>query len=324
MATTTKTIRIAIATLPFCLAFLPAHSQDLSATLGKKLAASSRLEWVTKEAGHPVLGNIRFAFLKNAVETRVGNAKIYSRAYLSCQKGLGKFAIELTNATAPDDPSGLRAATEPRLYCNRPIQPWDEKLVEEALLANWEYNKIGDALTQGFRPFPLRECVSIRVVQEVALPAGWAQKSAHVEFEILPYNRELDSIFVTCGEDSAYAADAPAAPAAASAPATAFAPIKPATPSAPPKLAMPTAAPRLSAPSPPVQAAGVAWQTARVISTGKTNVRAGPTLDSAIVVQLDPGAVVLVQRTGNEWWRAKPSSGAAFDGYIRQDRLVFK
>jgi uncharacterized protein YgiM (DUF1202 family) len=76
--------------------------------------------------------------------------------------------------------------------------------------------------------------------------------------------------------------------------------------------------------STPGQEIGVAWRSARTTSRGKTNVRAGPTLQSATVAELDPGAVVLVQRTGNEWWRARPAAGAAFDGYIRQDRLVFK
>jgi SH3-like domain-containing protein len=66
------------------------------------------------------------------------------------------------------------------------------------------------------------------------------------------------------------------------------------------------------------------WQTARVVSTGKTNVRADPRINSAIVAHLDPGAVILVQRASGEWWRARPSRGAAFEGYIRRDRLVFK
>ena len=63
---------------------------------------------------------------------------------------------------------------------------------------------------------------------------------------------------------------------------------------------------------------------ATTISSGKTNVRAGPTLNSAIVAHFDPGAIVLVQRADSEWWRARPSKGMAFEGYIRQDRLVFK
>jgi hypothetical protein len=287
---------LAIAAVAWCAAILPAPAQDLSASLGKQRAAASRLEWEIREAGHPILGNIRFAYLKSAVETPVGNAKVFSRAYFSCQKATRKFAIELSNATAPDDPRGLRPSAEPRLYCSRPIQPWDEKLVQEEMLAHWDTNEIGDVMAQGLRPFPLRECVSIRVIQEVVLPAGWAQKTARVEFDLLPYNRELDSIFAACGEVSAYAPTPPAAPAAASAP------------------AKPVATPAIAA----------AWQMARVLPGGRTNVRAGPRIDSAIVIQLDAGAVVLVQRTGNEWWRAKQSAGAPFDGYIRQDRLVFK
>ena len=320
---------LAIVFLPVVLTVLPAHSELPAAPLGKQRAASSRLEWEIREAGHPILGNIRFAFLKSAVETPVGNAKVFSRAYFSCQKASRKFAIELANATAPDDPKGLRPSTEPRLYCNRPIQPWDEKLVQEELLARWEVNDLGDALTQGLRPFPLRECVSIRVVQEVVLPQGWTQKSARVEFEILPYTKELDSIFVTCGELSAYA---PAAPAAAAVPATAPARVASAAPPRPAPAPAPvaSAAPARTAPAPapapakPATETSAPWQTVRVLSSGKTNVRAGPSLQSATVTQLDPGAVVLVQRTGSEWWRAKPSAGAAFEGYIRQDRLVFK
>lgn len=66
------------------------------------------------------------------------------------------------------------------------------------------------------------------------------------------------------------------------------------------------------------------WKAARVTSRGKTNVRARPSVDSAVVAQLAPGATVLVQQAGSDWWRAKPSAGARFEGYIRQDRLVFE
>ena len=297
---------LAIVLLPFCLAVPPVHSENPAASLGKQRAASSRLVWEIGEAGHPTLGSIRYAVLKSPVETPVGNAKVFSRAYVSCQKAGSKLAIELTNTIAPDDPGGLQPATMPRLVCNRLAAPGDEKLVQEELLANWEVSEIGDALASGFRAFPLRECVSIDVVQEVALPQGWARKSARVEFEIAPYNRELDSIFVTCGEVSAYA------PAKAATPATAFAPAAPAVASVP------------TTRSTPAREMGEPWRTARTISSGKTNVRAGPTLNSAIVAHFDPGAIVLVQRAGGEWWRARPSKGVAFEGYIRQDRLVFK
>lgn len=319
---------LAVAFLPIGLAVLPAHAELPAAPLGKQRAAASKLEWEIRDAGHPILGNIRFAYLKTPVETPVGNAKVFSRAYFSCQKG-GRFAIELANATAPDDPKGLRPSTDPRLYCNRPIQPWDEKLIQEELLARWSVNEIGDALAQGFRPFPLRECVSIRVMQEVVLPAGWSQKTAKVEFDLLPYNRELDSVFANCGEVSAYA---PAAPPPA---ATPPAPAKPAValaPPAPPKPAVAVTPPAPAKPAPQTEAAPAkpapqpdpAWQAARVLSSGKTNVRGGPRLESAIVIELPPGSPVLVQKTGTEWWRARSASGAPFEGYIRQDRLDFK
>lgn len=320
----------AVASLALFLAAQPAYSELPAASLGKQRALNSHLEWEIREAGHPTLGNIRFGFLKNPVETPVGNAKVFSRAYLSCQKGSKKFAIELANATAPDDPGGLRPSQEPRLYCNRPIQPFDEKLVQEPLLANWDVSKIGDALARGFRAFPLRECVSISVVQEVVLPAGWAQKTAQIEFEILPYDKDLDAIFVTCGEQSAYAPAAPVAPPVRPAPPAHPVAAKPAAPAKPPAIAAaPAKPPPIAAapvaPSKPAPQADVAWQAARTLSTGgKTNVRAGPNLQSAIVAQLEQGTSVLVQRTGNDWWRAKAAAGPAFDGYIRQDRLDFK
>jgi hypothetical protein len=42
---------------------------------------------------------------------------------------------------------------------------------------------------------------------------------------------------------------------------------------------------------------------------------------SAVVTQLDPGAVVLIQSTGGAWWHVKSRGGARFEGYVREDRL---
>jgi hypothetical protein len=323
-----KRIFPALGAVPL-VAALAAHADYPSVAIGKQRAAVSKIEWEIREAGHPVLGNVRFGYMKTPVETPVGNAKVYSRAYLSCQKGYGKLAIELTNAIGPDDPGGLKSAAEPRLICTRPMTPFDEKLVQEDLLANFSYNKIGDALSRLFRPFPLRECVSIRVVQDVVLPAGWARKTQRIEYDILPYDKELDSVFVTCGEESAYgvapATRLAAAPKAGATPQPAPAPPRVATtappkvpPAPPPKIAAPPAA----SPAPSVRT-DLTWQMARVPWNGKTNMRNGPGLQAAIVVQLDPGAVVLVQKTANDWWKAKTSNGK-FEGYIREDRLVFK
>jgi hypothetical protein len=180
-------------------------------------------------------------------------------------------------------------------------------VLREEILATWEVNpKLGDALSRGLRAFPLRECAAIGVHQEVFLPEGSPQKTARIEFEILPYDRELDSIFSTCGERSAYGPTLPQ-------------PVL--TASAPPKAAPPATVP----PAPvPALGAGGGWLEARTVPTGKTNVRKGPSTKAPIVAELHPGAVVRVQKTGTEWWRARPNRGSGFDGFIREDRLVIR
>lgn len=305
-----KACPLALAACLAGISCVAAAAEDRAATLGKQRAAASAVEWEIREAGHPSLGNIRFAYVKRPVETKVGNATVYSRAYFSCQKEGGRLAIELANATAPADPAGLQPAQEPRLICSRPTA--DGKVVREELLASWEINKkLGDALTRGLRPFPLRECAAITVRQEVILPAGWGGNSASIEFDILPYARELDSIFATCGERSAYAPES-APPAAVVA-----------APAAAPRAA-PAPAPHPAAAAKPDGAVDASWREARVLPTGKTNVRTKPSLQSSIVVALHPGAVVWVRKAEGDWWHARPFRGQPFDGYIRADRLVFK
>src|SRR5207244_3761678 len=46
------------------LASIPAHPEDLVVSIGKQRAAASPLQWDIREATHPRLGLIRFAFLK--------------------------------------------------------------------------------------------------------------------------------------------------------------------------------------------------------------------------------------------------------------------
>ena len=303
-------------------------------SMGLQRAITSTTEWEVREAGHPTLGNIRFAYIKRPVETKSGNLTVYSRAYLSCQKDKRSFAIELANAMAPADPGGLKPAADPRLICQRPDEG---KVVNEEILATWEINtKIGDALTRGLRAFPLRECAAITVQQEVFLPEGSSQKTARIEFEILPYDRELDSVFATCGERSAYGPVlSPPVAVASAKPAATQAPTKLATVStqktAPKAVAQaPVAQPQVA--QPPVAQAVVAqpsapdegWREVRTVPSGKTNVRKGPSTQTPIVAELYPGSVVRVQKTENEWYRARPNKGSAFDGFIRQDRLVFK
>ena len=295
-----------------------AHGPD-AAVLGKQRAAAGPgPEWEIRESGHPALGNIRYAYIKRPVETPVGNSTVYSRAYLSCQRSTNRLALELSNAIAPADPAGLQPATDPRLYCHRPTGPGSAPVAKEELLAVWEVNeKLGDALTRGLRAFPLRECAAIAVVQEVVLPPGWAAKTARVEFEVLPYSRMLDAIFVTCGERSAYAPET-AAP-------TVTAAVAPAAPAPPPPRAA-TPPPVAARPATPQPEPDSQWQQARTGPTGMTNLRAGPTLQSAIVVQLFPGAVVQVQRAATDWWRVKARTpkGQVVNGFVREDRLVLK
>lgn len=252
--------------LAACLAGMPAHPVPMA--------------WQIGEGAHPTLGSIRFASPKTPITTPVGGAAVSSRAYVSCVRSNNRIAIELAHATAPDDPGGLQPKTLPILLCNRRAAG-SNRLVQSELPARWAISDIGDVLARGFAPRSLRDCVSIHVAQDVALPKGWARESVRVAFDIDPYSRELDSIFVTCGETSASA---------------------------------PAAAP----------AAAVAWKAARTIARGRTNVRARPAVDAALVAQLHPGESLLVQPAGGDWWRARPTAGAKFEGYIRSDRLVFK
>ena len=239
--------------MPLLLGGAPAYAQDG--------------EWEVREANHPALGPIRFAFLKNHIVTTVGPLKVYSRPYVSCEKDAMKIAIELTHGMSPQDTNGLQPKMVPILTCSGP--PASE------IPARWAINQLGDVLARGLSPSQLRQCRSINVEQDVALPQ--APGTARVMFEIAPHDKAVDAVFVTCG-------------AAAK-----------------------------STPTPISE-----WKTVRTMSTGKTNVRARPTTDSPVVLQLDAGASVTVQPFEGEWWRARASGGKTFDGYIRQDRLVLK
>lgn len=271
----------------------------LALALGSQAAPSAPMPWQIGEGAHPTLGSIRFASPKTPITTPVGSATVSSRAYVSCVRSNNRIAIELAHAAAPNDPGGLQPRTLPILLCNRRAAG-SNRLVQSELPARWAISDIGDVLARGFEPRSLRECVSIHVAQDVALPKGWARDSARVAFDIDPYSRELDSIFVTCGETSAAG---PAAPAAST--------VAAASPAPPPAPA-------------PARSTDAAWKAARTIASGRTNVRGRPAVDAPLVVQLHPGEPVLVQPAGGDWWRARPFAGAKFEGYIRGDRLVFR
>jgi SH3-like domain-containing protein len=58
-------------------------------------------------------------------------------------------------------------------------------------------------------------------------------------------------------------------------------------------------------------------------SGGRTNVRSAPRIDASVVTMLDPGTVILVQPTANDWWRVRMHGSTPPIGYIREDRLQF-
>ena len=248
------------------------------------------------------MGSIKVAMPRSSVVTPVRNQKIVSLVFFSCEKTAEKIAIELANASESDTRGGLGPFEMPRLVCNSPRPDGGNALVKSDLAATWEISEVGDTLARGLSPSALRRCVSIDVLQNVALPPGWSQESQRIVVELTPYGRELDSVLAACGETTAFAsAEQPPA-------------IKP--PVVRPESATKTDRGATSK-------ADVAWKPARTTPKGGTNVRASPSLDSAVVTQLNPGERVLVQPTSTQWWKAKPRTGTAFSGYIRQDRLVF-
>jgi hypothetical protein len=233
-----------------------------------------------------LLGSIKFAVQEKGIVTPVGRQEVLSLRYVSCQKTADTIAIELTNAPSTAPASGLGPVDLPRLVCASPGPQGG--LVKSDLAASWEISVLGDTLARGLAPAQLRRCVSIDVLQNLALPAGWPQQSQRVATQITPYGRELDAVFEQCGEAASYAPEAarpaPAAPA-------------------------------------PAKRPEAGWKAARTTAKGRSNVRAAPNLASRVVIQLDPGAPILVQPAAPTWWKVRPASGAAWSGYIRDDRF---
>ena len=68
---------------------------------------------------------------------------------------------------------------------------------------------LGDVLARGMRVFGLRECASIRVLQEVAMPQGMTPATARLELDIAPAHPAIESVFAACGERGAITERAP-------------------------------------------------------------------------------------------------------------------
>mgnify|MGYP005805899655 CR=1 FL=1 len=199
-----RILSLAVLCLP-CLASIASHGEDAVATTGKRRASASAIEWDVRDVNHPLLGPIKFAARRIAAATPVGNEKIVSQAYVSCQKSLGKIAVELSNAAESNPAGGLGPKDMPRLVCNRPGPRGGAVLVKSELAAKWEVNDLGDTLARGLSASDLRRCASIDVLQDVELPAGWPYGSQRVAMELLPYGKALDAVFKACGETTAVA-----------------------------------------------------------------------------------------------------------------------
>jgi len=289
-----------------------ASAQTPVAELGKQRAAASSQQWELREAGHPTLGPIVFAILARPVSTPVGAHSISSNVYVSCERTTGKIAIELVNGRRADDPLGLKPKTLPRLTCN--TLDSNGAAISEPLSANWNVNELGDVMARGLWPSSLRACASIGIAENLSLPPEWGRDSARIDIEIAPYSRELDSVFARCGEPAVYS------PLAAGS--VAPAPIAPkAAAPAPNAVARNPVTPRSGAKS----TEALPWSTARTIPEGHTNVRAKADIKSALVIRLDPGDIVLVQKSDADWWhaRSRPAARNPFEGYIRRDRLGY-
>jgi hypothetical protein len=280
-----------------CSSVLPALSKQPAGPADKQRPASA-IEWEVREVNHPRMGPIKVAVPTSSIATPVGNDKIVSLVFFSCEKTQGKVAIELANAPQSDGRAGLPPKQMPRLVCYIGT-------AKSELATSWLVSDLGDALARGLSPSALRRCASIEVLQNIALPKGWARGNERVRIELKPSNEAIDSVLTECGATPSPATSTAATPT-------------PATP------ATATSAPATPAPATPAKAAAAeSWKPARTIAKGRTNVRASPDLDSAVVIRLDPGARVLVQPSSGDWWKAKPATGEKFHGYIREDRLVF-
>ena len=158
-------------------------------------AAAPPSQWEIREAAHPVLGPIRFAFTATPIATPVGISRVSSQVYVSCERNTQRIAIEMANSQAPGDPRGLTPRELPKLVCKRRTK---DGMVQEELRAPWAMSDLGDVLLRGFPPEALLACNAIGIVQQVDLPKGWPQESARLVFDITPDTRELRSVLSEC------------------------------------------------------------------------------------------------------------------------------
>ena len=274
------------------------HRHLLLSFVGAALSATAAppSQWEIREASHPILGPIRFAFTATPFATPVGISRVSSQVYVSCERNTHRIAIEMANSQAPGDPRGLALRELPKLICKRHSK---DGTVQEELQAPWALSELGDVLLRGFPPEALLACKSIGIVQQVELPKGWPQESARLVFDIEPSMREVRSVIADCGRPRAGEA----------------AVAKPAL----------RQASSLEAPArPAVDRSDSGWQRARVTGGGRTNVRASASTEAEVVAHLAPHANVKVRKAAGGWWRVKGVDAGAIEGYVRRDRLVLR
>lgn len=248
--------------------------------------------WDVREVEHPVLGAIKVAVPQSGITTQVKNARVVTAAFVSCEKATGTIAIELANSVDSDTQGGLPPAEMPKMICNGRASGAPARTT---IRAKWTTNDLGDVMARGLDAAELRRCGAIDIEENVTMPASVSLASQRIALRLLPATTDLASV-LACG-GTARVAEAASAPVAKEVP----------QPRATPAAAL------VDAP----------WKPARTVRGSRTNVRAAPRIDGAVVKQLESGTRLLVQRAEGEWWRVKPAKGAGFSGYIREDRLAF-
>lgn len=328
-----------------CLIFLIAFSargatpaDSLVVAQGMYRAVDSDLHWRVRDGNHPKMGPIKVAISLDAHTSYFGTEKIVSTIYLSCEKKAGTIAVELTNARSDDLAGGLKLKEIPRLTCLGVAGPGALPPRSE-IAAKWEANELGDVIARGLSPSELRACPSIEVREKILLPPALEREFEEVAVQVPTYAPGPDAVFTACGETSAYppreviaektvAIAPPEKPVAvATAPKLGPPPVEKLAraPSPAPPPPAPVASPKLAtapAQPPPASTAPPAWQRARTIPKGRSNIRRAPDIKSAVVAQLPPGVRILVHPSVDDWWHVTSPSGATFEGYIRHDRFT--
>lgn len=173
------------------------HCSFLAAAMSLLTPAALAIEWEVRDVDHPALGAIKVAVPRAGVSTAVREQRIVSAAFVSCEKGAGTIAIELANSLESDAKGGLKPAEPPHLVCSTPVEGRNA-LASTEIAAKWQTSELGDTMARGLSASALRQCLSIDVLQAVAVPQAGA-KGQRVTMEITPYSKGLVDVLAACG-----------------------------------------------------------------------------------------------------------------------------